>query len=273
MDKIYIESMSALTNIPFTVENITMMRDTVEPPAYFKVPAGKLRKSRFFYVKEGTMIAKKGKEILLTATKGDIIYLPNDIVYESEWELGTNGEYITFECNFFTKSNQEINFNKTMFVVCNDKTEKYLNMMLEMYGFFSRNSTNSFFQLMSIVFSFVGNMIDEYEKKQLKKDATSQIYKGIRYINDNYCLNTSISDIAKMCNVSESTFRRKFHAHFGMTPNEYIAKLKIQKAKELLQSGIYNSSEVADFLNFYDTAHFNKFFKRYCGVTPSKYLG
>ena len=125
---------------------------------------------------------------------------------------------------------------------------------------------------MSNIYWFIGDIVDDEEKNESKQtDSVSSIYKGIIYIEDNYRNDISITEIARLCNVSESTFRRNFNRRFGMSPHDYIDNLKIQKAKELLDSGMYTVKEVADFLNFYDTSHFNKFFKRYCGITPSLY--
>ena len=273
MEKRIIEGVTALARMPFSVENITMMRAIVTPPSLFKCRKGWRKICRFFYVIHGTFTANTYKGKRIEAHPGEMLYLPGDVEYESEWKMEAECEYISLECSLFDSDGCELFLDEDMFLICRDKNEKYFKRMLKMYEYFSRNSTSSALKVMSNIYGFIGDMVEDKEKIESKEaDSVSSIYKGVVYIEDNYRNDISISEIARLCNVSESTFRRKFNSRFGMSPHDYIDNLKIQKAKELLDSGMYTVKEVADFLNFYDTSHFNKFFKKCCGITPSKYI-
>ncbi len=273
MEKKILESITDLVHNPFTIQNITMMRANVTPPSSFKARKGWRKMGRFFYVINGTFNANTHKGKSLVAKPGDMLYLPGDVEYESEWSTGTECEYISLECTFWETDSTELVLGEDMYLICRDKTEKYFKSMLKMYEYFSSNTTSSNMRVLSGVYGFIGDIIEDEEKRVSKNaDAVSSIYKGIIYIEDNYRNDIMINEIAKLCNLSESTFRRKFYKRFGMSPYDYINNLKIQKAKELLESGMYSVKEVADFLNFYDTSHFNKFFKKHCGITPSNYI-
>ena len=61
-----------------------------------------------------------------------------------------------------------------------------------------------------------------------------------------------------MCNMSSSSFRQKFHNATGMSPIKYKNYIIMRKASELIKSGEFTISEVADKLNFDDIYYFNR---------------
>lgn len=74
-----------------------------------------------------------------------------------------------------------------------------------------------------------------------------------------------------MCSVSESTFRELFKSYSGLSPSEYIAHGKTERAKRLLADGSLTVSEVAYTLGFSDSASFGRFFKKTAGTSPGKW--
>jgi Transcriptional regulator containing an amidase domain and an AraC-type DNA-binding HTH domain len=62
-----------------------------------------------------------------------------------------------------------------------------------------------------------------------------------------------------------------FKAHTGITPHQYLIKVRLEKAEDMLKSGNYKVDEVAKLCGFVSTAHFTTVFKRAKGTLPSKY--
>ena len=85
------------------------------------------------------------------------------------------------------------------------------------------------------------------------------------------CNRLTMAELAQMCGVSETYFRRIFLNAKGCSPIDYINNLKLSRAKELLGSGMYSISEVAEQSGFHDESYFSRFFKKQTGVAPSKY--
>ena len=103
------------------------------------------------------------------------------------------------------------------------------------------------------------------EKNTLKTQ--SRIGFVADFIKKNLHQKLSIDVIAKMAYVSKSNFFKMFKQELGLSPNEFIIKERIKKAKELLisQSSV---SEVAFSTGFSDTNYFIRVFKQVEGVTP-----
>lgn len=93
----------------------------------------------------------------------------------------------------------------------------------------------------------------------------------ISYINHHYTLNFSIPDLAKRCALSETAYRKRFKQLTGLSPVQYINRLKIDKACQMLTNADIRPSDICSFLNFYSLPYFYKVFKDCTGLTPNQY--
>lgn len=93
----------------------------------------------------------------------------------------------------------------------------------------------------------------------------------ISYINNNLNSDLSIPTLSRVAMMSNSNLRKVFTALFGISPKKYIDTLKINKAKDLLLNADLSVQEISQMLNFYDTAHFSKTFKKIVGKTVTEY--
>lgn len=73
---------------------------------------------------------------------------------------------------------------------------------------------------------------------------------------------------------SKDHLRRRFDRATGMTPNEYLRKVRIRYARRLLRQKErlhLSVNEVAAMSGYYDTAYFCRIFRRETGLTPSEF--
>ena len=82
----------------------------------------------------------------------------------------------------------------------------------------------------------------------------------------------SVADMANMMQCSEPWLRRLFLRYTGKTPKEYYLDAQLNLAQSLLKQEGNSVSQVAGMLNFFDSFHFSKAFKRKFGYTPSAVL-
>ena len=95
---------------------------------------------------------------------------------------------------------------------------------------------------------------------------------AINYINRFYDKEISVTELAELCKLSVSHFRRVFKEKTGFTPLGYRESVRIHWAKQLLISDFFTVSEIAHKLGYYDIYHFSKDFKRYTGMSPKEYV-
>lgn len=78
--------------------------------------------------------------------------------------------------------------------------------------------------------------------------------------------------IAKELSMSYSSLYRKIKALTGMSTGEFIRKVRIRKAEQLLLSGKYNISEITHQVGLNSVSYFRECFKDEYGMSPSEYL-
>lgn len=93
----------------------------------------------------------------------------------------------------------------------------------------------------------------------------------INYINHHYTHNFSIPELAKRCALSETSYRKRFKQLTGLSPVQYINRLKIDKACQMLANADISPGSICSFLNFYSLPYFYKVFKDITGLTPNQY--
>ncbi|MCC8081088.1 MAG: AraC family transcriptional regulator [Lachnospiraceae bacterium] len=100
------------------------------------------------------------------------------------------------------------------------------------------------------------------------KTGFDQIRPALDHIREQYSSPMKISEIAAVCHVSESHFRRLFEENIGMTPVEYLNQIRIRKACDLIKTTGSSMEEIAVKVGFATTSTFNRNFKRITGTSP-----
>ncbi len=83
--------------------------------------------------------------------------------------------------------------------------------------------------------------------------------------------NLDVSFLAEKMNMSTSTLYRKLKGLIGISANEFIRKIRMRNAAEMLASGNFNVSEAAWNTGFNSVIYFRQCFKDEFGVSPSEY--
>ncbi|MDI4647148.1 response regulator [Cohnella hashimotonis] len=92
-----------------------------------------------------------------------------------------------------------------------------------------------------------------------------------KFISENYAKNLSIADIAASVYLSQTYVSLLFKQETGETIYEYLMKVRIEKAKELLRDPRIKFYEVCEQVGYSDPSYFGKLFKKMTGLTLSAY--
>lgn len=91
------------------------------------------------------------------------------------------------------------------------------------------------------------------------------------WIADHYAASNPVARMVQCSGLPERTFKRRFKAATGYTPVDYVQALRIEEAKQLLETGTEPTDVVAHRVGYEDPAFFRRLFKRRTGVTPARY--
>ena len=109
------------------------------------------------------------------------------------------------------------------------------------------------------------------EKKHAKIPTKYKKLKpAINDISEHCEKNRHILEYAEQCGMSEVNFRRLFREYTGVSPIEYRNAIRLENAREKIQSGEYNVSEAAYESGFTNLSFFIRLYKQKYGHTPNK---
>ncbi|MFK7694478.1 response regulator [Paenibacillus sp. HJGM_3] len=92
------------------------------------------------------------------------------------------------------------------------------------------------------------------------------------YMEDHYMKSDlTVKEVAAHFEISPNYFGILFKREAGMSLNQYLTRLRIEKAMEYLKNPTVKVFEAGERVGFSDYAYFSKTFKKYTGVTPSEF--
>lgn len=122
------------------------------------------------------------------------------------------------------------------------------------------------------VYSLLSHIARLHRLESINTKELQSIAPAIKHLESNNFATAGVSELAKLCHISETRFRIIFKKYFSASPVKYIADLKMANAKRLLESGFYSVSEIAELLCYEDAGYFSKVFKKTVGVSPREYM-
>lgn len=93
----------------------------------------------------------------------------------------------------------------------------------------------------------------------------------LQYIQLHFSENLYLDKMAEICNTTPKYFSNFFKKAFGVNFVEYLNKIKIAHAKELLKNSETPVNEIGEKIGYLNPSTFSSTFKKYCGITPSEY--
>ncbi|MBI2874545.1 MAG: helix-turn-helix transcriptional regulator, partial [Firmicutes bacterium] len=101
--------------------------------------------------------------------------------------------------------------------------------------------------------------------------ATHTVLQAAFYLRRNYHRPLRLEEVAREVRISPFYLARIFKLDMGCTIREYLTRLRIERAKDLLQDPSLHVNEVARRVGFSDSGYFTKVFKQAEGITPTEF--
>ena len=243
---------------------------TGHPPGYsFNFERGRvLQEFQLLYVTKGKGLFMSHQIQETEISEGTVFLLK-----PGEWHTYRPNELTGWECYWvgfsgaFTESLQ------------NENTIIQIGYDEEMVGLYRKilevsNAERPGFQqlLLGILIHLLAYLFyREKDQNWRDKEVMRKIEKARLIIREKINTPLSPEEIAASLNMSYTWFRRIFRQYTGMAPAQYIAQLKIQKAKEMLSVTTIPVKEIALELGYESIDYFSTFFRNQTGQTPSQF--
>ncbi|MBA4149154.1 MAG: helix-turn-helix domain-containing protein [Verrucomicrobia bacterium] len=173
----------------------------------------------------------------------------------------------------FRKKPTEAQFNKTSRLVAEWGIEVEQGRMREAFfnsKVLSSKQYDAMVKLLSIFaqhISMVSNQIVVHQDNA----EPPMITRAKEFIEENQAEDLSLGQVAKAVNTSTFYFCKMFKKATGLNFTDYVSRVRIEKAKNLLLNPNLRISEIAYEVGFQSLTHFNRVFKKVVGQSPTEY--
>jgi len=119
-----------------------------------------------------------------------------------------------------------------------------------------------------VIEKMVDDDLIDLKKRELY---TRSIKQAVSYIDQHYCEDITLKEVADHVHLNPSYLSTLFKEELGMSFTDYITKVRIQRAKQLLLTTDLNITEVAESVGYNTAKYFNRVFKDHVNMTPSMF--
>ena len=225
-------------------------------------------RSSFLFVRQGFYRYRSG-DLTLDIHDGEILYLPKGSTYSYE-VLSENTETLQFEFNSFRISDGEsVVLSELPCTFHPENPKKLEKLFLEIIRYQNEKTPGYDYMVLSAmarIYAYASKTLSAGKRKPIEV----KIEPAIRYIQQHFREKIVVSELAKMCFVSESQLRRRFEQCLGMSPIAYKNAMQMTSAGELLRAG-YAVQVIAENLGLDSVYSFYHMFKKFYGLTPHEY--
>ena len=106
---------------------------------------------------------------------------------------------------------------------------------------------------------------------QQSSSEPSPLAAAVSYVEHNYSAKVRMGTAARLCDLSPFQFSRHFKKENGFTFRDFVVRVRIQRAAELMRQSRASVTDAAFGVGFNDLSYFARMFRRQIGVSPSHY--
>ncbi|MCR4735728.1 MAG: AraC family transcriptional regulator [Treponema sp.] len=253
---------SSEKQLPFYLSGIGQ----TDPEYHIKRESGLSSHQILFTISGKGVFKCEGKTIILK--KNDLLYMPPGIVHEyfpqkNDWQT----KWLVFRGEYIDSLMKNLGFKK-WFVKNVENLSEIENPFDRLFKL-SESSENS--QKCSILLYEFILLIKRNCLEKSNPLTNLHVQKAIKYMEENYSRDITIEEISKSADLSIQHFCRIFHRITKMRPLEYLAKIRISRAKSLLENSNLSVSQVGKAVGYQDNNYFGIVFKNHEGISPGKW--
>lgn len=106
---------------------------------------------------------------------------------------------------------------------------------------------------------------------RLRQSDDALIARCQAWIADHYMEPAPVAAMVRLSGLAERSFKRRFHAATGMAPLAYVHTMRLEEAKQMLESSDTPVEAIARAVGYEDPGFFNRLFRRQVDLTPAQY--
>lgn len=141
-----------------------------------------------------------------------------------------------------------------------------------MFSFMTGEHAGNACRLLASLYNIFSVLDDSQERTSMDKGEKNWIASVINYMNTHYMEGITVADVVQVAGVHRSHLYSELTRRTGMGPQQYLTKLRMDRAREMLELRKCTVTEVALSLGYADLYSFTRVFCKYYGIPPSRLL-
>ena len=152
-----------------------------------------------------------------------------------------------------------------------DRSVEIFNSLMSLYGGEKSSTVQDDILASALLTQLMVNCINATVKQKSPGMRNPDYVTSIRdYLDANYQDNISLDSLAQAFSINKYYLQKLFKKHIGLSPNEYLTRIRLEKAKNLLRTTDDTMIQIAQEVG-YTASYFDNVFKKYEGTNPHIY--
>lgn len=151
---------------------------------------------------------------------------------------------------------------------------EYERILAAMFATYTGNHFGSMVELRADMLKVLGLAVKEQVNEKGLKSAhpdAERISRVLDWVALHSSEALSVQDLAAVANLSPGHFRVRFKEATGRAPLEFVAEVRMDRARVLLRNGDLSVGQVAEAVGYPDIHYFSLLFKKMEGISPKKF--
>lgn len=223
--------------------------------------------------------------------EGDITIVGSDISHTTYSTPGTASKwsylFIDFEellapyfpISLFTDQDSMHQFSHSYYsIISRDIYPDIYQLVLQIIKELKTKEANYQFLVRGLILSLLIKLLNLSESSSQKKISSAEdsnntltIAPALDFIRINYAQDFAMDDLADLCDMSPTHFRRTFTSIMGEGPLSYLTHIRITKASVLLRTTEMPVLDISEEVGFHSVSSFNRHFAEIMGIPPLKW--
>ena len=200
-----------------------------------------------------------------TMQKGDIIFIPKNALKQGFIQPDRPITAYSVFFDYSLPGNSQLPLPRTLHI---GHDNNIINLFKECNRIWLEKSDAYMLKAKGLLIFILHDLITHTQNNRFHD---SRIEKAIKYVINNYHEHLTVKKLAAAVNLNPDYFGACFKKHTGYNVKEYINRIRIHKAQDLLLHGGYNVSETACACGYNDIFYFSKVFKKITGSSPTSF--
>lgn len=211
----------------------------------------------------GEYTLAKGQGFLITPGETTLYKADPDEPWEYYWVgfKGVDAEHLLSLCSLCTEQP----------IIKFDRTDEILQYFTDMFAAYNKSLAREYSMLGSLYLILASFMSQIKPRTFTSSNIRIYLNTAIEYVSNNYAYDINVARLATYIGIDRTYLYRIFKDSLNISPEQYILKVRMTKAANLLKTTDDSVLQIALSTGFKDISHFSTVFKRFFLVTPTSY--